>query len=228
MKVKFGALVVDGRGKIGGHVMSKNRSGAYMRTKVTPTNPNTAAQSAVRSILTGLSQAWRGLTQAQRNAWNGAVSSFATTDIFGDIKNPSGINLYVKLNANLAEIGVSAISLPPLPESVPAPILGAITATAGTPAFTVAFSPTPIAADTSYIIRATAQVSPGKKFVKNLYRNVQIVAAAGTSPANILSAYVAKFGTLVEGQKIGIEILAVNENTGQKSTAYNGEVIVAA
>jgi len=228
MKVKFGALVVDGRGKIGGHVMSKNRSGAYMRTKVTPTNPNTASQSAVRSILTGLSQAWRGLTQAQRNAWNGAVSSFATTDIFGDIKNPSGINLYVKLNANLAEVGVSAISLPPLPESVAAPILGAITATAGSPAFTVAFTPTPVPADTSYIVRCTAQVSPGKKFVKNLYRNVSVIAAAAASPANILAAYVAKFGTLVEGQKIGIEILAVNETTGQKSTAYNGEVIVAA
>ena len=30
MKMKWGALVVDGRGKIGGQVASKNRAGAYL------------------------------------------------------------------------------------------------------------------------------------------------------------------------------------------------------
>ena len=39
MKIKFGSEVVDGRGKIGGHVYSKNKGGAYKRTKVTPSNP---------------------------------------------------------------------------------------------------------------------------------------------------------------------------------------------
>ena len=58
MKLKFGAIVTDGRGKIGGHVASKNRSGAYLRTKVTPSNPNTVAQVQVRSILASLSQSW--------------------------------------------------------------------------------------------------------------------------------------------------------------------------
>jgi len=47
MKMKFGAIVVDGRGKIGGHVASKNRGGAYLRTKVTPSNPQTGYQAAV-------------------------------------------------------------------------------------------------------------------------------------------------------------------------------------
>ena len=99
MKIKFGAIVVDGRGKIGGHVASKNRGGAYLRTKVTPTNPQTTFQSAVRNRLTAFSQGWRGLTQAQRDAWNAAVSNFSKTDVFGDIKQPTGLNLYVKLNS---------------------------------------------------------------------------------------------------------------------------------
>src|SRR4051812_170938 len=84
MKVKFGSLVVDGRGKIGGHVLSKNRGGAYMRTKVTPINPQTADQSTVRGTLTSLSQSWRALTQNQITAWNNAVQNFQSTDIFGD------------------------------------------------------------------------------------------------------------------------------------------------
>jgi len=36
MKTLFGAIVVDGRGKLGGHVASKNRHGSYFRTKVSP------------------------------------------------------------------------------------------------------------------------------------------------------------------------------------------------
>ena len=75
MKILWGALVVDGRRKIGGQVASKNRGGAYMRNKVTPVNPQTAAQTAIRNRLAGLSQAWRALTAAQRAAWNGAVGT---------------------------------------------------------------------------------------------------------------------------------------------------------
>ena len=65
MKIKWGAMVVDGSGKLGGHVASKNRGGSYFRTKVTPTNPNSTSQAAVRSRLTALSQAFRALTIAQ-------------------------------------------------------------------------------------------------------------------------------------------------------------------
>lgn len=93
MKIKFGALVTDGRGKLGGHVASKNRSGNYLRTKVTPSNPQTAAQQATRAVLGSLSTAWSGLTLAQRNSFNSAVGDWSGTNIFGDIKNPTGKNL---------------------------------------------------------------------------------------------------------------------------------------
>lgn len=65
MKLKFGAIVVDGRGKIGGHVASKNGAGAYLRTKVTPTNPQTARQSFVRALFAAITAAWSGLTASQ-------------------------------------------------------------------------------------------------------------------------------------------------------------------
>ena len=97
MKIKWGALVTDGRGKIGGQVASRNRSGAYMRNKVTPVNPQTDAQQRSRSILASFSEGWRGLTEAQRAAWNAAVSQFETTDVFGDTIQPTGKNLYTHI-----------------------------------------------------------------------------------------------------------------------------------
>src|SRR3546814_3353017 len=49
-KVKFGALMTDARGKLGGHVFSKNRAGSYLRTKVTPVNQQTSYQTSVRAL----------------------------------------------------------------------------------------------------------------------------------------------------------------------------------
>ena len=128
MKVKFSALVSEMRGKLNGSVASKNRSCSYFRNKVTPVNPNTARQLAQRSILTTQAQAWRGLTDAQRTSWNSSVATFAKTNIFGDLRNPSGFNLFCRLNANLATVSASTISTPPTSASVATCRIGTLTA----------------------------------------------------------------------------------------------------
>ena len=86
MKIKWGALVVDGSGKLGGHVASKNKGGNYLRTKVTPANPQTAAQSNVRSVFATISSGWSSLTEAQRLSFADKVSEYSKTNIFGDLK----------------------------------------------------------------------------------------------------------------------------------------------
>lgn len=228
MKMKFGAIVVDGRGKIGGHVASKNRGGAYLRTKVTPTNPNSTAQAGVRNRMTSLAQGWRSLSASERLSWNNAVGDFAKTDIFGDIKQPSGINLFTKLNSNLLEVGVTQLVNAPLPAAVSAVESLSGSAAAGVPGFSLVFTPTPVPAYTKFIVRATEQVSAGISNLSGKFRNIEILDPADTSPANILASYNAKFGTLVAGRKIGVEVVPVNTVTGQKGQAVNYTVIVAA
>jgi hypothetical protein len=228
MKVKWGALMTDGRGKIGGHVASKNRGGAYLRTKVTPVNPQTSFQNTARNRVTTLSQAWRGLTATQQAAWNSAVSNWQKTDIFGDLKSPSGINLYVRLNANLSQIGVAAIATPPSPNTVVGPVTLALTATAGTPSLSLVYTATPVPAATTWIVRMTPQVSAGKSFVKSLFRNLTTIAPAGASPDNLLASYNTRFGTLVAGEKIFVEVIAISNTTGVKSTPVSTFVVVAA
>jgi len=104
-KVKFSALISDMRNKLNGSVFSKNRAGSYLRNKVTPSNPSTPSQALVRSILGTLASTWRTLTDPQRDAWNAAVESWLTTDIFGDTVTPSGFGLYVRLNGNIVNAG---------------------------------------------------------------------------------------------------------------------------
>jgi hypothetical protein len=215
MKTKFGAIIVDGRGKIGGHVASKNRHGNYLRTKVTPVNPNTASQSGVRAFFTSLSQGWRALTQAQRDAWNGAVANFAKTNIFGDLVNPSGANLYQRLNNNLLSIGAATLTEPPLPSEIGACYLTSATNAVVAATMTLVLSNS-VPANTSLKIFATAPMSAGKSFVKSEFRQISVLAAAATSPVNIKAAYLAKFGSQGEiGQKIFFKAIPINSTTGQ-------------
>ena len=225
MKIKFGAIVTDGRGKIGGHVASKNRGGAYLRTKVTPSNPNTVAQSTARTLLASIAQGWSGLTEEQRLAWNNAVSDWSKTDIFGDIKNPSGLNLYVKLNANLLGSQQSAISVPPVKVEMPTAHLVSASYSVGNAELTLVFSNTS-ANTVMCLVRATASLSAGTSYVKNAFRVIDssFVASGGLTLAN---SYENKFGTPSIGANIFVSTQFV-ESTGQKSVESTVKAVVVA
>jgi hypothetical protein len=229
MKMKWGAIVTDGRGKIGGQVASKNRSGAYLRTKVTPVNRQSASQTVIRNRMSGLAQSWRSLTEAQRTAWNAAVSDFSKTNIFGDLVNPTGFNLYCKLNNNLIRVGESEILLPPTPASITDIIIGALSVSAGAGTMSLAYT---AGADAGSEIEvwATPPQSAGKSFVKAEYRLVSQFTANAASPLNLAAAYVAKFGAITgsEGMKVFVKTVAVNVTTGQAGVPQATSAIIAA
>lgn len=228
MKAKFGAIVVDGRGKIGGHVASKNRAGSYFRTKVSPVNPQTADQLAARNRFTNYSQGWRGLTEAQRAAWNAAVSDFQTTDIFGDLKTPTGLNLYQRLNNNLVGVGVAAISTPPIPSAVGQIAVTAVNAAEGADTLTITMDGA-VPAGTYVKVFATSPQSAGKSFVKSEFRQIAVLDPAEATPYNLKAEYVAKFGSIgVEGQKLFVKLVPINGTTGQAGQASQASGIVAA
>ena len=215
MKLKFGAIVTDGRGKIGGHVASKNRAGAYLRTKVTPSNPNTVAQVQARSILGSLSQMWQTLSDSQRSGWNDAVKEWGTTDIFGDIKNPSGINLFVKLNANLISVGYPHLSDVPRKMEIPSAIVTDATLTISSDMLLINFNDV-TASGVKVLVRATPTLSHGVSFVKSQFRVIgDQVVVNGT--VSLVGAYDAKFGMPLVGANVYANVQFVLPN-GQKTT----------
>lgn len=227
MKIKFGALVVDGRGKIGGHVASKNRSGAYLRTKVTPVNRRSPAQMAIRGRLSAIAQAWRGLTAAVITAWNSAVSDYSRTDIFGDIKNPTGFCLYQKLNNNSLRNGGAEIATPPLPVGVD--YLSVFTPSvvhAG--AVSIVFAATPVPAGMAVEIRATKALSAGINFVKSEFRIISSMAAAEASPYVATTDYNAVFGAAgAAGSKVFFEARIIDLTTGQAGAPVQASCIIS-
>lgn len=229
MKIKFGSLVIAGSGKIGGHVASRNRGGAYLRTKVSPSNPQTNAQLIARSLLSSLSSAWSGLTQEARNAWNNAVSQFSSTDVFGDAKNPSGINLFVKLNANLSNVGLAQLDLPPVKREVPFSTIKNAVMDLGDETLEIDFDLTTLDGE-QVMVLATSSQSAGTNFVKNQFRRIGSYVVTGNVVGNtstLFIDYVAKFGMPLPDANIKVRVVPII-STGQAGLPVQADVAVRA
>lgn len=91
-------------GKIFAHKVGTSFS--TMKKYVAAGNPNSDAQSAVRSMFAQTSAGWSALTEAQRNLWNAAAPDWANTGIFGK-KSISGKNLFTGVNIVLRSAGLA-------------------------------------------------------------------------------------------------------------------------
>lgn len=227
-KVKFTAIVADMRNKLNGSVFARNRGGAYVRTKVTPLNPQSIAQVAARNLLTGLAQGFRSLSQDQITAWNAAVTQWQTTDIFGDLVSPTGLALYVRLNSNITNAGGTPITNPPAPVGAESLVTLSLAADVSADQFDITFTPASVPADHTMYIESTTMLSPGINNANSRFRFIGTAASAATSPVDAFGFQTAKFGSLVAGQKAYVRCKFINKVTGEVSLALKASVIVTA
>lgn len=204
-------MMTDARGKLGGQVFTKNRSGAVVRTKVTPVNPQSVPQSIARATLGGNSSAWANLTEEQRLSWIAGADSIIKTNIFGDTYKPSGKNYFVSVNSNLKL--ASKPILNSAPEAVAPDQITSLTAEydklAETLKLTVVLQNGD--PDTTVIVKATRPASAGKYNFSGQY--VVIDTFPGDSPSTPLElgiAYSSKYGSPAVGSKIGFEVYAIS------------------
>ena len=226
-KIKWGAIVVDGRGKLGGHVFTKTRSGATMRTKVTPVNPQTTAQASARSRLGGNSQAWAQLTESQRRGWNELASETAKTNIFGDQYFPTGKNLFTSVNNNLLLIGGTQLSDPPAFKELPFIVAMSASVDLVTSSITLSITAEGELGSSTLVIEASKPLSRGRYNFDGTYRIVSYQDAEDPINASALyTTYVAKFGVPSPGTKIGFRCYYISNATGQASPRFATTALV--
>ncbi|MCK5614530.1 hypothetical protein KAR91_72365 [Candidatus Pacearchaeota archaeon] len=97
--LKMSAIVNQASGSVGGVTFARNRFGQYARAKITPVNPNSSGQVAVRASIAFLADRWSSvLTAAQRTAWNLYGSSVDMTNRLGETIQLTGFNHYIRSN----------------------------------------------------------------------------------------------------------------------------------
>jgi hypothetical protein len=210
-------------GKGGSVVASHNRFGSYLRTRVIPVNPASSAQMAARSRFALTAEAWRNLTDSQRESWEAAAAEYVRTDAQGESFTYNGFMLFMSNNNVLRWAGVSPLTVPDLAPTFPS--LGTLTFTAtvtGT-VLTLGYTGT-LGANFGLMIYLTRCYSLGKTYVgdpaprtrqgKGLFKLMDYLAADETSPADLYSRWNARFGTLNSGQKISCSVAPFSKTLG--------------
>jgi hypothetical protein len=118
-------------GAQGDVVASRNRSGQFLRKRVSPKNPRTAAQRHVRKYMRTFSRLWNKLTEPQRAAWRAAACNVLSRPKLGKPHPLDGQKFFNKINTVLAICGRQPLlEPPPRPEFGPNPVV-ALTASNG-------------------------------------------------------------------------------------------------
>lgn len=225
-KIKWSGIgIVDGRGKLNGTVLSKNRGGAYARVKVTPSNPRSAAQMFVRSNLAFLAQKWKTLTQSERDAWSGAVSNYTRTDIFGDVKTPTGYGLFMRINTALRDASTQLFMNIPAPtvEIAGVESVDGVEGQSEDPnSISVTFDET--STGNGYLlIDASPPLSQGVSSAGSRYKRIANEEVLDFSDpfavSDFVSSYNDVYGSIPEGKKIFIRVTVMMSN-GQRGVPF--------
>lgn len=186
---------------------SRNRYGQYYRNRSTPVQPRTAAQLNQRARMSSNAAAWRALTDAQRAGWLSLGLMITRTDSLGQTYTLNGFGAYCSINNNKLAAGDAVVSAAPAVVTPVGLLTATITLTAA--AFSIAYTATPLATGTRLFIACSPQRSAGVAFNGD-YRLLAVTAAAAASPHNLLTAYTAKFGVPVVGNRIFISLQTYN------------------
>lgn len=222
-------ILSDARGKLNGMVFTRGRYGAVIRNKVSPVQPDSPTQSLAKQNFGALSASFRDLTQDQIASWNEAAVNWPRNNVFGQQYLQSGLNLYVGLNQNLTTAGQATIVYAPVPSELPVIVITSVIADQSSAAVSVGVEFNGVAAvpaGYSLVVAATPQLSAGRSFVKNLFRDLVVApAATATAPLAISTEYSAKFGNPAIGNKIYVQVRLIDNVTGQATIAVNSSTI---
>jgi hypothetical protein len=203
-------LDVPQSGSYAGNTHSHNRAGQYRRNRRSPVQPvGTGRRAFIRGNLTAASQGWNALTGAERASWSSFADSHPITDSLGQSIKLTGQQMYVRVGASLLNVAQSLPTDPPSDLDSGSLSGVAITAAAGTPALSVAYTVSPT---TGYLLIAfSPQVSPGRSY-NSRYWQATYLAGSTASPYDGLSAFNGEFGTLIAGQRIFCRVTPISSD----------------
>lgn len=225
MRTKFGSFIVDGQGKIGGHVVSTDRGGKVLRWKPTVTFKNSSYQQQIALRFTSSAVIWKTLSNAQRQTWIDGSKNFPYTDYFGDSKRLSGFSLFQKINNNLASVQIAPIFTCPSPSKISSVDLLSVFADAENQRLFISFDAN-IPATVKLRIYGSPCLSPGITNSDGKLISFSSVSSGVASPIDISAPYINRNGVIQSGRAIFFKVHFINTTTGLASPFQSTSIIV--
>jgi len=219
--IRFGGIVTDARGKLGGVVLSANKSGSYAKPWRMPTSKPLKNNTWQTSIFSSMGHAWNALTSTQRAQWDAWAADPAQekTNPIGEAYYLSGWQSFVEINVRLNLYLRAARTVPPTSTAPAAPALTALAAyeTGAGSNTTLSFVSGQF---TSYDFIAYAALvnSVGVLNAAPTWIVAHRAYAFAGSTIDLQAALEAKFGLLREGQKLLLMVYR-QDTQGMRSAA---------
>lgn len=226
-RVTFSAIVGTARGKVGSQTFSRTRGGDIVRKCPIYVQPLTADVLAVRALMRTVGAMWwNTLSESQRLSWRSFGQEIQWRNCFNEVNVPAGSDLFTQCNINSLAAGGSYILHPPLQLIATDP--GQLTCSATEPSTLTVTPQNPLPAGYGPILRATTNLNPGwyffNKYLRQLGRGISPPLATTLPDAS--NAYARKFGHLIGGRKVGLQLQYVNLATGAISAPQSALIIV--
>jgi hypothetical protein len=193
-------------GARGDVVASRNRSGQFLRKRVSPRNPRTAAQRRVRKYMRACSRLWNELTELRRAAWCVAACEVLSRPKLGKPRPLDGQKFFNKINTVLATCGRKPrLEPPPRPPFPPNPVV-ALTASNGPGgiALMLRLSETPTE---DIMVFASPPCNAGRSYCSN-FSFIGLLAAPDEGISHITRLYLKKLKELKKLKRYRHAVLA--------------------
>ena len=95
-RIKFGAIVTEGSGSLGGHTLQHSVGGNQIRTKPLPNTSPTSPQYLIRRKIPCLQYSWKALSDIQKTVWDRYAVDHDIRAKKGDHQILSGHSLWMK------------------------------------------------------------------------------------------------------------------------------------
>ena len=213
--IKFSGLVTGIIGKLNGSVFTKNKAGAIIKNKQTPINQQSGLQQNNRSSINFLSKKWRELSDSQRIEWNALARRIILNNYWGDSYNPSGFNVFCRLNQNLFLIDKPYIF--DAPEQVTVPVLQNVTCNPiiqGIASMILTFNEQQSDLNVIHLIYASPGISQGIYYNKVNYKIIGFIPVLQNNYYEAYADYISKYPAPKAGRKIFFKLRGIDINTG--------------
>ncbi len=216
--VKFGAILTNAVGKVGGVLFQRGIGSSQVRTSAFRYKQSLRTLSINRTASSLLSNAWRlSLSDADRSSWASFGINNPLPDCFGSPRPLSPYNAFFRQNITLVTMRLPLIN--PAPELAPFPSgysYTSYTFTVGPDLLRVFYSNGGLGAPWRTFIWCTPPVAPG--VTKDWERHLLLIQRRGNPGGTNISfqgRWKAFFGTLRPGMIIFFKLAVVNQDTGQ-------------
>lgn len=215
--LKFGAIITDTRGSIGGTTVKLTRAGPVIQNKSNPTRRLSQLTALQKARVALLADAWKNtLTAPQREDWRDFAAANPLPNTWGDLFPITGVAFYLRVNLALASVGAARLDDAPADQSVTAFTSATLTVTAPNTA-SLAYAPTPIPASHALLVTATPTLSPGLATYESKMTILTTIAAAAASPQSIATPWNLKIGDFIAGKQYAITARLVKTTNGART-----------